>query len=71
MTVLMVMILALIAGFQLGAAWVIDRGYGPFLWGFTHPFSKRPESLADLAEIQDGLAKHRESLWQSKPRSPR
>lgn len=33
--------LALIVGFQLGAGWVIERGYGPFLWGFTHPFSRR------------------------------
>lgn len=33
--------LAVIAGFQLGAGWVIERGYGPFLWGFTHPFDKQ------------------------------
>lgn len=46
--------LALIVGFQLGAGWVIERGYGPFLWGFTHPFSRRT-----LAEIQDELATYR------------
>ncbi|OBF14434.1 hypothetical protein A5720_27975 [Mycolicibacterium conceptionense] len=71
MTVLIVMIWALIAGFQIGAGWVINRGYGPFLWGFTHPFSRRPEVQADLAEIQYATLRSTESRWQSKPKGAR